>query len=354
MSEAAIFLANPTARSGRGTELQQAVLDELRSRNISLTVAPTHSAAELREAARTAGQGVRVIVMGGDGTVHHAVNGLSNSPASSAGILGIIAGGTGNDFARCMSLPVLSPKMMPGKKRANKASKAISDAVDAALAEPVNVDVIAITALGSSRAAASDGSSELDSTVQYCHSIATCGFAVDANNRADKMRWPRGPSKYTIASVLEALRLKPRRYLITIDDEEHEIESVLLAIANTGSFGGGYFIAPQACSTDGLIDLVIVGRVSGFTLTRLMPATRTGKHIRHPALKRLQGKVIEIRQLSENNADLRAEGELLGELPYRFEIMPGALRVAGAVPITKVPTTSAEQEAKDHGASGTL
>ncbi len=72
-------------------------------------------------------------------------------------------------------------------------------------------------------------------------------------------------------------------------------------------------------------------------------------------------KVVEIRQLSNSNADLRADGELLGKLPHRFEVVPGALRVAGVVPKTKIPaddrkngeTDSSERE-KDHGVGAIL
>ncbi len=67
MSEPAVFLANSTARSGLGAELQQAVLDELLKRDIKLTILRTHNA------------------MDGDGSVHHAVSGVVNAKGSAVG-----------------------------------------------------------------------------------------------------------------------------------------------------------------------------------------------------------------------------------------------------------------------------
>ena len=334
-----VFLANPQARSGKGGALQQAALEELQRRDIALRVEQTHSPAELQAAAaKGASQGERVIVMGGDGSVHQAVNGVlastnaggtastgtASANTGTEATLGIIAAGTGNDFARTMGLPVLSPKMRPAK-----AAGVIATAVTTCLSTPTKIDALRITTADETR---------------WCASIATCGFPVFADNRAAEFRWLRGPSKYTIAALIEGLRLKINHYNVTIDGEQHEIAATLLAVANSPSFGHGYYIAPQASATDGLIDLIVIEPVSSFTLLRLLPATKAGKHVRHPAVKKLQGKVMEFlpntaaTEGADGAADndrfqMRADGELIGNLPRKVEVVPGALHIAGAAPV---------------------
>ncbi len=342
--KSAVLLANPQAHSGKGAQLQQAVVvkltHEAAHQDVALRIERTHNGAELREAAASAAsQGERVIVMGGDGSVHQAVNGVAGTGAG----LGIIAAGTGNDFARAMGLPVISPKM-----RASKATPLIASAVRACLQNPTDVDALAITSSGSGDNPSGSGGSA-DSPVLWSHSIATCGFAVDADNRASRLAWPKGPSKYTIASALEALKLKKVRYAITVDGNRQEMDAVLVALANTDSFGGGYFIAPEADSTDGLIDLVVIGPTTSMRFLRLMPATRKGRHISHPQVSTMRGKRIEIERLDDeadngSNGDasenagpqVRADGEPIGDFPIDVKIVPNALRIAGAVPCTLI------------------
>lgn len=330
---ATVFLPNPQARSAKGGDQQQAVLAELERRDIDLRVEVTDSATGLRAAAKRAAENEeRVIVVGGDGTIHHAVNAVAKTTT----VLGVVAAGTGNDFARAMCLPVLSPSM-----RAAKTREIVTAAVTACLSPPVSVDAIAITALnGVDTPNTADTLNTADtpnttkaSEITWCASIATCGFTVDVDCYAAQMTWPRGPLKYTVASLVEARRLRIRRYTITVDGKHHELEAAILAFANTESFGGGYCIAPEASPNDGLIDVIVVGRLQRTTLLRLMPATRSGRHISHTSVTRLRGKVIEIRQLPGSGGDsLRADGEQIGVLPRRLEVVPGALHIAGASP----------------------
>ena len=73
---------------------------------------------------------------------------------------------------------------------------------------------------------------------------------------------PRGRRRYDLAIFAELLRLRPRRYRITLDGETRELDAVLVAVGNTASYGGGMRMCPAADPTDGLLDVVVAGPIS--------------------------------------------------------------------------------------------
>ncbi len=236
-------------------------------------------------------------VVGGDGTVHLAVDAFTGCSTP----LGIIAGGTGNDFARELGLDRSSD----------------TEVHLARLAGPtLDVDVLEI------RSPAMSGGPRRVATV------ATVGFSVDVNERAERMRFVRGSSRYTLATVLEAPRLQAREIEVTIDGHGSAHQAVLVAIANTGAFGGGMRIAPDADPTDGRADVVVIGEVGRLELLRLLPRAFSGKHVEHPAVSVHRGAHIELR--SDSPLRLRGDGEFVAELPVEIGVLPGALRLLGA------------------------
>ncbi len=70
--------------------------------------------------------------------------------------------------------------------------------------------------------------------------VLAAGFDAIVNERANRMRFPRGPQRYDVAIAIELLRLSPRHYTMTLDGVTHEFDSVLVAVGNTASYGGGY------------------------------------------------------------------------------------------------------------------
>ena len=93
------------------------------------------------------------------------------------------------------------------------------------------------------------------------------------------MRWPRGPRRYDLAILVELARLRPRRYTLRLDGVPHELDAVLVAVGNCPSYGGGMRICPDADPTDGLLDVVVAGRVDRRTLVRVKPRIYQGTHV---------------------------------------------------------------------------
>jgi len=235
----------------------------------------------------------RVIVAGGDGMVHHAIQHTAGTKCA----LGIVAIGTGNDFASAVGLP-----------------SDTAAAMRIALGPPTAVDAIRVGD-------------------RWAASVLTVGFSVVVNERAERMRFPRGPSKYTIATLLELPRMRAKPIEITIDGLSHELDASMVAVANTSMFGGGMKIAPDASPHDGLLDVVVVRDVGRLRLARLLSTTFDGSHVEHEGVTQFRGSEVHITSTSTSGngeAAVRADGEVFGTLPLTAVAERAALLVAGA------------------------
>lgn len=282
---------NRASRRGSATKLIDEITSTLGYLGAMIDDHRPRSADETKSLLRElAGQdGARIVVVGGDGSQHLAANAL----AGTTNTLGIIPAGTGNDAALGLGLPT-----------------DVRGACRAALADPASVDLI-----------------RCGDT--YALSVATFGFGADVNERADRIRWPKGTMKYTAATFRELPSLTTTSMTITVDGEAHEVEANLAAIANTTTFGGGLKVAPDASPTDGLLDVVIMGPASRFTFATMLPLAFSGRHVHHKAVTQLRGREVTI---EGTDLQVRADGEPFGALPATFTVAESALKIAGLRP----------------------
>lgn len=291
MSQVAL-LANPAARSGRAAADVHRVVDRLRAHGIEPLLLDATSADAARAAAAhavTTGT-QRLVAFGGDGIVQIA----ADAAAGSATVLGLVAGGTGNDATEALRLR----------------DGSLEDRIDRALEDPVPVDLIS------------------DS---HRHAVTSCvtGFPAAVNVRAEAMRFPRGPSRYTLATLAELPGMRPGRYRLTLDGEVVDLAAAVVVVANTAFFGGGMRICPDADPTDGLLDVCVVGEVGRLSLLRSFAKVRTGAHLDHPDVSMFRAATVGIESL-DAEPGLRADGEPFGSLPCTLTARPGAVWVAGA------------------------
>ncbi len=110
---------------------------------------------------------------------------------------------------------------------------------------------------------------------------------------------------------------------------EHDV--TLVAVGNTGWYGGGLRICPGADPADGWLDLTVVGPVSRRELVRTRPRLAAGTHVTHPAVQVLRAREIQVEPVGSGAAGLTtwADGEPVGPLPQRCTVVPGALTVLG-------------------------
>jgi len=287
-------LGNPTAGRGHAARVLADVTAEVRRRGDrpELLEATTRDAAlaTLRRAVDDGAE--RVVLVGGDGLAHLAVQAI----AATKVVLGMVPMGTGNDFARALGIH----------------RRDLADAVGRALSEPTSIDA-------------------MRTNHGWCASVATLGFSALVNERANALRFPRGSARYTVATVREIPALTPTPLHIEIDGEAIDVDTTLLAIANTPYFGGGMAICPAADPRDGRLDVAIVEAVGRATLLRFFPRVFRGTHVTHPRVRMLTGRELRIerRDTTGRDAGLWGDGEPMGPLPTHIEVVPDALHIAG-------------------------
>jgi len=143
------------------------------------------------------------------------------------------------------------------------------------------------------------------------------------NERANQISYLSGKSKYVIAMLQVLTVFKAMKFTITIDGEKIERDAMLVAIANGPNYGGGMKIHPRANHEDGLLNLVILNKVSLFTLITVFPRVYNGSHLSHRAVELLEGREITI----DADAKAFADGEYIDSLPVTAKVEPGALMV---------------------------
>jgi diacylglycerol kinase (ATP) len=228
-----------------------------------------------------------VIAIGGDGLVNLCIQEIAQRSIP----LAVIAAGTGNDFARAVG-------------SYNKSVAEIFDFIRSK--QPTQIDLGLVTG-------------ELGR--RWYVQVLSSGFDALVNDLANKITWPRGPIKYTLATLFTLARFKPIEYEISIDDKQFKQEFMLLSVANGNTYGGGMKICPNASNSDGIFDILLVHPVSKIVLLTIFPKVFSGKHIPHPKIEIIHGKKVEL----SANASAFADGEFVSKLPVKIQNVQNAL-----------------------------
>ncbi len=288
MAREIALLTNPTSGKGRGTRTAAIALPRLKEAGFHVRSLVGRDADEARDLARCCvEEGVEsLVVVGGDGMVHLAVQELAGSNTA----LGIIAAGTGNDVARYLDLPRSDPQR----------------AADVVVGSRTRRIDLARTG------------------AQYYVTVLASGFDSLVNERANAMRWPRGQMRYNLATLAELRVFQPLPYTLELDGEVRHVEAMLVAVGNGPSFGGGLRITHGASIDDGLLDVVIIKTMSKPDLLRTYPKLFTGGHTRHRQYERHLVRTVTV---AAPGIVAYADGERIGALPLTVEVAPRALKV---------------------------
>ena len=283
-----IVLTNPTAGKGRGAQMRDEAIARFHVAGWSTTALTGGDAGESLSLARlaVAERPDALVVCGGDGMVN-----LGLQAAAGSGVpVGILPAGTGNDFARCFELPL--------RDGAASAARIIRGT-------PRRVDLARVGD-------------------RVFGTVLAAGFDAVVNERANRMRWPRGQMRYNLATVAELRTFRPLRYTLDLDGTERQLEAMLVAVGNGPSFGGGLRITHGAELDDGLLDVVVIKPVSRVELVRTYPKLFTGGHTSHPQYEHHRVRRVTI---AAQGIVGYADGERLGPLPLTVECLPGAVQV---------------------------
>jgi diacylglycerol kinase (ATP) len=258
----------------------------------------TGHAIELARAA--ASDGYRFLVaVGGDGTVNEVANGILHSTNAAKTALGIISTGTGSDFIRSVGIA----RDFPSACSALTSSKRIA----------IDVGIVEYQSKGK--------------TLQRFF-VNGAGAGFDAVVVEETERLPKyfgGTIPYLGGLLRALLGYKNKTVVVNTEDAAMSGRVLNVVVANGGYMGGGMHIAPQAKLSDSLLDVVMVGDMGKFELIKEIPTVYKGTHIYHPKVRMVKAKRVTIK--SPERLLVHADGELLGESPVSFWIVPAALSI---------------------------
>jgi diacylglycerol kinase (ATP) len=209
--------------------------------------------------------------------------------------LGVIAAGTGNDIARGLGLPV----------------RDAAKAVERILA-------------GGTRAVDAARHTTPTDEHRWFVGVLAAGFDAVVNERANHWRWPKGPMRYNLAILRELPVFRAIPYVLELDGRRIETEAMLVAVGNGPSYGGGMRVTPDAVFDDGLLDVLLLRRISTPEFLRVFPKVFRGAHVSHPAVEVLRARTV---RLEATGIVSYADGERFVPLPMTMEVVPGALTV---------------------------
>ncbi len=277
---------------------------QLRDIGLSFDYAYTEGVGHAIELARTAADsGCRyLIAVGGDGTVNEVANGILCSTGSGSTILGIVSAGTACSFARSVGIPqgyIDACSLLTGQGRLL-----------------IDVGVVEYTREG-----------------QYVRRFfvneADVGFGAAVIEALQDLPKHLGPNINYIHRVFRGLRslfnYRNKHVTLHVGNEVESICICTVVVANGCYLGGGMYIAPQAKLDDGLLDMVIAGDTGRLEMLKIWPMLYRGSHITHPKIR--VKKVTRVTIQPSGPVLVEADGELLGECPASFWVVPSALTV---------------------------
>jgi len=283
------LLVNPSAGGGRAGLAAREAAQLLKNKGLDFVLRESESPEHLTELAGQAARSEcdRVLVVGGDGTWHYALNGLvyTDKPAA------LIPCGRGNDFRRNINLP-------------EKVALAVEVALNGRIKE---LDLV-WTGL---RHYIGVGGVGFDSEVTECANTQVPLFT--------------GTLAYTVAVFYKLFAFKPKRLTISHDHGVYENKVMFAVFGNSKSYGGGMKITPEAEMDDGLIDVLIVEEIGVLSLLATLPKVFSGRHLSHPAVTTFRTTRAAIS--SPDKMDLYGDGEYIQPVPVTLEIRPKALKV---------------------------
>lgn len=288
------LIVNPTSGRNTGALIGTEALTLLRAAGadiVDLSAADARGALEKGRAAVAARAVDALVVAGGDGMVHLGTNVCAGTDVP----LGVIAAGTGNDIARELGLPV------------RDAAKAVERILTGGTRR---VDVARhTTPTGETR---------------WFLGVLAAGFDAVVNERANQWRWPKGPMRYNLAILRELPVFRAIPYVLVLDGTRIETEAMLVAVGNGPAYGGGMRVTPDAAFDDGLLDVLVLKRISTPEFLRVFPTVFKGTHTGHPAVDVHRAREV---RLEARGIVSYADGERFAPLPLTMEAVPGALTV---------------------------
>jgi YegS/Rv2252/BmrU family lipid kinase len=297
--EKVVFLVNPASAGGstgrRWPEIAHRAATLGLAGDALISEEPGQLASLAAEAVR--GGADLLVVVGGDGSVNEVVNGVAEEGGFE---LAVIPRGTGWDFVRTYGIP-------------RDLDAAIDIALNGAVRE-IDLGLVSFRTW-----AGADGRA-------YFANVASAGISGAIAQRANQASKALGGKiSYYWSTLAVFVRWQTSEIRVSLDDELRAGKMIDVVVANGRYLGGGMMMCPEAEPDDGDFDVLLIGDVTKRDLLFVLPKTYRGKHLPHPRLEMLRGRVITIE--ADEPLPIELDGEQPGTTPARFEVVPHALRL---------------------------
>ncbi len=289
-----LFL-NPTAGRGRAGRRRQRIIELLDQSGIHVEYHASESVGdlEMQVLRHVDAGGTHVVIAGGDGSVHEAVNGIMRSDNNAA--LGVIPTGTGNDFAKACDIPL----------NWEHATQLLGDRI-ATRGAPRKIDVGRFND-------------------RYFANGAGVGFDAKVTRIADSIQLPIGDLVYLLAIFRTMMGgVASPRLRIEADDYSWDGPVTLAAVSNGPWVGGMFHIAPMAINSDNKMDLLIAKPVTRRRILTLLPKLMNGEHMQEPEIIHRTVNALSIRAEQPIPSHLDGEVQSL-QTDFDITVLPGAL-----------------------------
>ena len=288
MATPVALIVNPAAGGGRAAAVLPDVEAALAAADVPFHTELTTDLEHARALARAAlAAGEPVATLGGDGLVGCVAGVLADTD----GVLGVLPGGRGNDFARVLEIP--------------KDPAAACAIIAAGHVRRLDLGDV-------------DGRPFVG--------IASAGFDSECNRIANETNFVKGNLVYAYSVPRALLEWKPARFELDLDGRERITYSgYSVACANSSAYGGGMYVAPDAKLDDGELDVVMTGRSPRRRFVLDLPKVFKGTHVDSPAVHILRAR--EIRVSADRPFTMYADGDPIGDLPVTVRVRAAALNV---------------------------
>lgn len=285
-----LLLASAKAGSADAdaVEAARAALAEAGECELVTTGSPEELDAALDRVARR-----RLVVAGGDGSLHLVVQHLHDRGELDTADLALVPLGTGNDLARALGIPL----------------------------EPVEAARVAIS--GQSRS--------LDLVLDDAGGVAVnavhLGVGAEAAQKAARLKPRLGPLAYPLGAVAAGFRSTGARLRVEVDGQLlSDARTLMVGIANGPGIGGGTPLHPHAVPDDGLLDVMVSTATGPFQRVGFGAALSAGAHLDSPHVRSARGREVVV---TGGPVEVNSDGEIGDESVDRrtWRVEPAAWRL---------------------------